>query len=146
MGAVALTMLFSACKKNDNNGGGGSSANNWVVDGTTYAARTVTVGDAVFGSQIAAASNSGDAIQIVFGKKGITEGIYKIVDAIPAADEIAINVYNASLAGYSTTGNDSKSAVVTVSNGKCTIVVPNVDAENLDGSKTVKISANLTQQ
>ena len=144
LGIFALMTLFVSCKKESNPAANAAPNGTWVVDGTTISARSFSISSSVI-DQVAASSAQNDMIQLVFGTTGITTGSYKVVGTIPGTNEVAINVYNSSLAGYSTTGDDNKFATVSITNGKMTVVVPDVDAKNPDKTKTVKISANIHQ-
>jgi hypothetical protein len=151
LGAVALTMLATACKKDDENG---TPSNTITVDGNNYAL-IATNGFNVSGSTVMASGTSGTnagTITLDFpGSAAPTAGTYKIVsnDSTVGANQVsfAAATTNGGTANlYESTGAGNVSATVTVNGGKIAISMPDAPAkQSIGGTNTVNVKVNVTQ-
>ena len=144
LGAVALTMLATACKKSDD----GGTSNTWKVGSSSYTATTVA-GNGNGGAYGVTASSGTDGITFTFnGAAAPASGSYKVVKAlIPAAGQVSFIANKGTTDFYTPTGNDNISATVTNNGGKITVNMPNAWAKtSSSATDSVQVSANLTQQ
>lgn len=150
LGAAALTMLATACKKKDD---GGTPSNSWKVGSTSYTSMA-TVG-ASMGSlyTVTASTGNGTSTSLIgftfSGAAAPAAGTYKVVgSSSPAAGQVVFTAASGSASGttsYKSTGSDNINATVSVSNGKVSVSMPDTWAKNISGSDSVKVNANITQ-
>ena len=143
-GALALTMLATACKKDDDNGPG----NTFKVNSTTLTTSSVQSS----GSTVTVNGTNGGATGgIIFSFPGTATpaaGTYKVVADATGANQVEfIAALGAGTTGtfYSSTGTGTVNAVVTINSGKITITMPDAPAKNITGTDVVNVSANVTQ-
>ena len=95
---------------------------------------------------VAAIANGG-TLSMRFKTFPTGTGTYKIVRIAKANNEMEIAAGStATPIGYATTGSDNVSATVTFNNGKMTVAFPDTWAKAVNGTDSVQISANVTQQ
>ena len=143
LGAVALTMLATACKKSDDS----TPANSWKVGANSYTAATVAGSGTSGFYTLTAVDASANGLTFTFnGTTAPTAGTYKVSSAIiPPAGQVSF-VASVSPKAYSPTGNDNISAVVTVNSGKVSVSLPNAWAKSSSSATdSVQVSANVTQ-
>jgi hypothetical protein len=152
LSAAAMTLLFTACKKDDDNGtGNGLGTNEWKIGATTY--KPITAQTVIGASGVLTASGMNGTQSGTFttyfnnATFPTTGGQFKIVDNPDAADEILINVITSDMGSnaktYGSTAGTTATATVTVTNGKITISVPEITVTGTDGSTT--FAGNATQ-
>jgi len=142
--AMALALLAtSSCKKDDDNG----SSQNFTVGSTTY---NVVDGGVINGPSVVATSgdlNALSSMTIYFNGMSAptTSGSYKVVASSPAANEVSfVTSVNNNGAVYTSTGNGTVNATVTVSGGKITVNMPKAWAKKASSTDSVEVSANFT--
>ena len=148
LSTAAIALLFaSSCKKKDD---GGGSSNIWTVAGTSYSASGATLA----GSDLSASTSASIpyyTIDVTFPGSGApTAGTYKVVStAFPNSGELSVDVSNwnsiTDIVSYSSTGNGTVNATVSLTNGKVNVVIPNFWAKESGATDSVQVSANLTQ-
>jgi len=144
LGAAALTLMFTACKKDDDNG---TPANTFKVGSTTFTTNTVqTSGSTV----IAAGTNGSSGGSVTFSFPGTAApvaGTYKVVENATAANEVEFTA--ASTVGgnnfYGSTGAGTVNAVVSFDGTKIKISMPDAPAKDImGGTAEVMVNANFT--
>lgn len=141
---------FISCDK-DEDEDQNVSDNSWVINGLTY--KTATLSPPTFsGNNLAATStdNGGGAVGITFSTKPTANKVYTVVlgTATPTADECKITVLNTNdPKTFLSTGRSGDKVNVTVSGGKVTATITNVEMLYLVGSTENKttISGKLIE-
>jgi len=141
LGAVALTLMFTACKKDDENG---TPANTFKVGATTYTTSTVqTTGNIV----IAGGTNgtAGGSITFSFpGSAAPVAGTYRVVENATAANQVEFLAAGGTT-GYASTGVGTVDAVVSFDGTKIKISMPDAPAKDfMGGTAEVMVNANIT--
>jgi hypothetical protein len=154
--AAAMTLLFTACKKNDDdNPVTGLGKNQWKINGNTYTAAGVS-GIAGILSATATNANGTDQSSVIINFEATTfpttGGTYKIVDIADAADEIDLTVTR-TISGTTSawdskaTGNPTATVAVDAA-GKITVTIPELTLAPSPGTGTTgdaTFSGSVTQ-
>jgi hypothetical protein len=149
-GAVALTMLATACKKSDD----GGTPNGVTINGTTY---TPTAGSFTKSGNmisIAGVNGSTSAGAIYFEFPGTSEpaaGTYTIVsDSVSTLTSGTVSF--SALTGtatsgtfYGSTGTGGVKVTVANNGGKLSISMPAAPAKESGGTATVNVSCNASE-
>ncbi|RYD52117.1 MAG: hypothetical protein EOP52_08040 [Sphingobacteriales bacterium] len=152
LGAVALTMAFTACKKDDSPT---TNDNTLKFSGTTYTYGGIGTTFLVNNSTVSVTGmNGSNAIGAFLSFPGNTApaaGKYRVVsdDSTLSAGQMSFLVSGSTTAGtgYQSTGAGNVDATVSVNGGKYTIVVPDAEAKPISGSAaSTTFAANVTQQ
>lgn len=144
-GALALTFLATACKKDDE-----GPSNSWTVGSTTYGAANVT---GAFGSLVATTGSGSTINSIQVNFNGVTlpttGGTYDVVaGGTPAANQISFSaseVSNGVSKVFTSTGSGNVKANVSVNGGKVSVSMPSAEAQLSGASETTRVSINITQ-
>ena len=147
LGATALTLLFSACKKDDTPTGPSNyikiGSETYNVTGFTPIANAVAVSGG-------SGSNSG-SITFSFGTGAgaPSSGTYKVVEDATASNEVELSVgrFNGTTTtGYGSIGTSTVNVTVATDGGKMSISMPEVQVKQLiGGTETITVSANAKQ-
>lgn len=122
------------------------SEGTWAISDHVYNAATVKVQDT--GNTITVTSLDSDGLIFYFKKLPTDNGNYNIVKTPVNDDDVKIiAVLQDTTKVYTTTGSDNKDARITFANGKITLKVPSVEAENVNVSgNKITIEALLTEK
>jgi len=153
LSAVMMTALFAACKKDDDDNGGGTATNQWKINGTTYTGITGGINASsgtLMGSGLSGTNGGFFIVEFNGTTFPATGGSFKIVTdtALDANDEVVVSAVVGTMIGgasYTSTGTDGKMATVTVTGGKVSVTVPEINAQNDESSEVIKVSGNITQ-
>lgn len=149
---VLFAMLATACKKGDSSS---PQAGSWKVGVTSYTSIR-TEGGTKGGSNymleaIASPNIPFDGISFVFYGTSIpAAGTYRVVTGgLPAPGQVSFGTAEGVTLGgptsnYQATGNGNVDAIVTITNGKVSISMPDAWAKDANND-SVKVSANITQ-
>ncbi len=150
-GALALTVLATACKKDDDSS---TPANSWKVGTTSYTSVATTASGAGTNYNLSAVQGSSTSVNgITFtfnGSAAPAAGTYKVVNATSTLNanqvRFTATVYNGTTAtAYNSTGYDNINATVAVNGGKVSVSMPDATGKSITSSDSVKVSANITQ-
>jgi hypothetical protein len=139
LGAGLFVMATTvSCKKEEK-----GSANTWSVNGTQYKAFMVNA--AAQGSIIWVLSQDVPEIKMEFKTFPASSGNYKIVDHYPGDNEITFNTTVTANESYTASGDDGKTAVITVSGATIRVQMTDVKLSGLDDrSATGTFSCDIT--
>lgn len=136
-----MTLFMVNCSNDDDNGDGGPS-NGWKIYTTSVTQRYATgsgPNNAIAAIDVTGGASNLNSVIIIFNEtNGIVAGTYRIKSdysgAMPAANEILITAgtnYSEDTGTYATTyypvDGQNIDAVVTISNGKAKIVIPQMN-------------------
>jgi hypothetical protein len=145
-GALALTVLATACKKKDDNG---TPSNTFSVDGKSF---SVVAGsfNATNGTVSVSGLDGATGGTMIFefpGTTNPTAGTYKVVKSesgTPAAGQVSFVATNMAKA-YASTGAGTVNATVTVDGGKISVSMPDAPASESGATTSVNVKANIKQ-
>jgi hypothetical protein len=144
LGAAALALMFTACKKKEEES---KPSNFWKVGSNTYTALQV---NSTGGGILTAATteNGGNSIGVTFNGNSLptTGGTYIVKQTTTADNEVSVIATESSTAGVYTVG--SGTLTVTVNNGKVTVDMPasNAQYQGMTTKPDAAVSLHLTQQ
>lgn len=148
LGAMALTMLATACKKSDN-----SPARAVIIDGTSYTPASGTTGIATSGSYVTTSGLNGSTLgTVVFKFPGTglpATGDYTIVaDSITTLSANQVSFIASTSANssnlYHSTGTTAVKVSITNNNDDLTVTMPSAPAQLSGASTTINVSVNVS--
>ena len=140
LAAAAATVLFASCKKDKT----ATSDNTWKIGTTSYSGSVTVSGATITGSS--SGTTTASIFEANFAVLPTVSGTYNIVAFATDSNEVDITTGTGSLLGgsfYGSTGNDHKTATVTVTNGKVKVTIPEISvAPTLGSSATDSTTAS----